>query len=86
MYCFKHGQGQPRCSSRAGEAEGKDPGGSGADLQHAGDRQQPGGAAAAAVDSEGAGPHQEPAAAEIQEPLHVRCAQSLVRFKAGVLY
>lgn len=37
LYRLKHGQRQPGCPSGAGKAEGKDPGGSGADLQHAGD-------------------------------------------------
>lgn len=74
FHSFKHGQGQPRCPSRAGEAEGEDPGSSGANLQYAGGRQQPSGAAAAAGDAQRAGPDQEPAASEVQEPLHVRCA------------
>lgn len=70
-YVFKHGQGQPGRPPGAGQAEGEDPGGPGADFQHARDRQQPAGAAAAARHAAGAGPHQEPAAAEIQESVHV---------------
>lgn len=68
---FKHGQGQSGCPPRTGQAEGKDSGGSGADIQHARDRQQSAGAAAAARHAAGAGPHQEPTAAEIQKSVHV---------------
>jgi len=68
---FKHGQGQPGCSPRTGQAEGEDPGGSGSDLHHARGGQQSSGAAAAAGHTAGAGPHQEPAAAEIQRSVHV---------------
>lgn len=67
----KHGKGQPGRPPGAGQAEGEDPRGPGADNQHAGHRQQSVGAAAAAGDAAGAGPHQEPAAAEVQKPVHV---------------
>ncbi|KAJ8283602.1 hypothetical protein COCON_G00024520 [Conger conger] len=72
-----HGQRQPGGAPGAEQAEGADPGGAGADRLHARDRAQPGPAAAPVAPATGAGPHQEPAAAEVQEPVHVRHPQSL---------
>ncbi|KAJ8362826.1 hypothetical protein SKAU_G00116570 [Synaphobranchus kaupii] len=72
-----HGQRQPGGAPGAEQAEGEDPGGAGADRRHAGDRAQPGGAAEEAAVATGTGPHQKPAAAEVQEPVHVRHPQSV---------
>ncbi|KAJ8246498.1 hypothetical protein GJAV_G00268500 [Gymnothorax javanicus] len=72
-----HGQRQPGGPPGAQQAEKQDSGGAGADWGHARNRPQSRGTAAAATPFTRAGPHQEPAATEIQEPVHVRHPQTL---------
>ena len=80
-FCSQHRQRESRHPPGAEQAEDQDPGGSGADLQHAGHRHQPRGATTTARFVKGSGAHQEPAAAEIQELMHVRSAQSILMSK-----
>lgn len=69
--CQQHGQRQSRRPSGTEQAEDEDPGGSGADFSHAGDRHESRAAGEQTAHSQRAGPDQEPASAEIQEPVYV---------------
>lgn len=73
-----HGQRQPGRSPRTGQAKIQNPGGTGADLQHARYRLQPSGATRATLHFTGASAHKERATAQVQRSLHVRCAQSIM--------
>ncbi|KAL7857251.1 hypothetical protein SRHO_G00161500 [Serrasalmus rhombeus] len=81
-----HGQGEPGRPPGVEQAEGADPGGARADFSHARHRRESCSATAEAAHAQGPGPHQEPAPAQIQGPVHVRHPQTFLtsRLQSGL--
>lgn len=71
LICQQHGQRQPRRPPGAEQTEDEGPGGSGAGRGAAGDRLESRAAGEQTAHAQRAGPDQEPASAEIQEPVYV---------------
>ncbi len=69
--CQQHGQRQPRRPPGAEQTEDEDPGGSRAGRGDAGHRHESRAAGEQTAHAQRTGPDQEPASAEIQEPVYV---------------